>query len=273
MATLDERITALAQAVAADIKALGSQLASTPPGTGGATSLIAMTMAALDVARDAGQLQANALVSVADKKTVALCVSSNEYRLLEAPIATFTTGWDANKMASGVVLLDSQTVASFPGAGQRVVLSQVGHSTGKHYAEVVYYGGNASGDCSVGVAHAGIPLDSQVGYNGGGQEAGLFQNSGNIYADGILERSSSRFAASGSVVCVAYDADARMVFLRVDEGPWTGDPAVGFGGVSPNGTDQLFLAVCTPAGAAFRGVFEGPFHYSPPPGYGPWSGT
>ena len=273
MATLDERITALAQAVAADIKALGSQLASTPPGTGGATSLIAMTMAALDVARDAGQLQANALVSVADKKTVALCVSSNEYRLLEAPIATFTTGWDANKMASGVVLLDSQTVASFPGAGQRAVLSQVGHSTGKHYAEVVYYGGNASGDCSVGVAHAGIPLNSQVGYNGGGQEAGLFQNSGNIYADGKLERASSRFAASGSVVCVAYDADARMVFLRVDEGPWTGDPAVGFGGVSPNGTDQLFLAVCTPAGAAFRGVFEGPFHYSPPPGYGPWSGT
>lgn len=273
MATLDERITALAQAVAADIKALGSQLASTPPGTGGATSLIAMTMAALDVARDAGQLQANALVSVADKKTVALCVSSNEYRLLEAPIATFTTGWDANKMASGVVLLDSQTVASFPGAGQRVVLSQVGHSTGKHYAEVVYYGGNASGDCSVGVAHAGIPLDSQVGYNGGGQEAGLFQSSGNIYANGKLGRSSSRFAASGSVVCVAYDADARMVFLRVDKGPWTGDPAVGFGGVSPNGTDQLFLAVCTPAGAAFRGVFEGPFHYSPPPGYGPWSGT
>ena len=273
MATLDERITALAQAVAADIKALGSQLASTPPGTGGATSLIAMTMAALDVARDAGQLQANTLISVADKKTVALCVSSNEYRLLEAPIATFTTGWDANKMASGVVLLDSQTVASFPGAGQRVVLSQVGHSTGKHYAEVVYYGGNASGDCSVGVAHAGIPLNSQVGYNGGGQEAGLFQSSGNIYANGRLERASSRFAASGSVVCVAYDADARMVFLRVGEGPWTGDPAVGFGGVSPNGTDQLFLAVCTPAGAAFRGVFEGPFHYSPPPGYGPWSGT
>lgn len=273
MATLDERITALAQAVAADIKALGSRLASTPPSTGGATSLTAMTMAALDVARDAGQLQANALISVADKKTVALCVSTNEYRLLEAPIATFTTGWDANKMASGVVLLDSQTVAAFPGAGQRVVLSQVGHSTGKHYAEVVYYGGNASGDCSIGVAHAGIPLDSQVGYNGGGQEAGLFQNSGNIYLNGKLERASSRFAASGSVVCVAYDADARMVFLRVDEGPWTGDPAVGFGGVSPNGTGPLFLAVCTPAGAAFRGVFEGPFHYSPPPGYGPWSGT
>ena len=273
MATLDERITALAQAVAADIKALHSQLASTPPGTGGAASLPAMTMAALDVARDAGQLQANALISVADKKTVALCVSPNEYRLLEAPIATFTTGWDASKMASGIVLLDSQTVAAFPGAGQRVALSQVGHSTGKHYAEVVYYGGNASGDCSIGVAHAGIPLDSQVGYDGGGQEAGLFQNSGNIYVDGKLERTGSGFAASGSVVCVAYDADARMVFLRVGEGPWSGDPAVGFGGVSPSGAGPLFLAVCTPAGAAFRGVFEGPFHYSPPPGYGPWSGT
>jgi len=77
MATLDERITALAQAVAADIKALHSQLASTPPGT-----LPAMTLAALNAARNAGQLQANALISVTDKKTLALCVSPNEYRLL-----------------------------------------------------------------------------------------------------------------------------------------------------------------------------------------------
>ena len=90
---------------------------------------------------------------------------------------------------------------------------------------------------------------------------------------GKFDRAISGFAASGAVVCVAYDADARMVFLRVGGGPWAGDPVVGFGGVSPSGTGPLFLAVCTPASATFRGVFEGPFHYPPPPGYGPWSGT
>lgn len=175
--------------------------------------------------------------------------------------------------APSVVLSAGRSVATFPGTVQAVALVDTGFASGKHYFEMTFVSGAPSSNCAVGVSPVSAPLDAQTGYDGGPNEVGMYQNSGNFYSGGSYVGAAQSFSAAGSVVGVAVDCDNRRLWCRVNGLAWNGggsaSPITGLGGIAISGSGLIFPSVCTDEGATF--AFEGAaFRYAPPAGYLAW---
>lgn len=175
--------------------------------------------------------------------------------------------------APDVVLSAGRSVATFPTVVQSVALVDTGFASGKHYFEITFISGTPSSNCAVGVSPISAPLNAQTGYDGGANEVGMYQNSGNFYADGSYVGSGQSFATAGDVIAVAVDCDNRRLWCRVNGMAWSGaagaSPSTGLGGIAISGSGLIFPSVCTDEGATF--AFAGAeFRYAPPAGYLAW---
>lgn len=175
--------------------------------------------------------------------------------------------------APDVVLSAGRSIATFSGVDQAVALVDTGFASGKHYFEMTFISGIPSSNCAVGVSPASAPLNAQTGYDGGANEVGMYQNSGNFYADGSYAGVAQKFSTAGDVVAVAVDCDNRRLWCRVNGMAWSGgtgaSPSTGLGGIAISGSGKIFPSVCTDEGATF--AFAGAdFRYAPPAGYLAW---
>lgn len=186
--------------------------------------------------------------------------------------------WDANKKNADITLSSTDFVATFGGNNQAVVLGEAGYTTGKYYFEVSFDSGTTSASCSVGVAVDSISLTTEVGFNSGVGSAGMFQTSGNIYADNVFIETGTAFTTATNTVGVAVDCDNRLVWFRVNNGAWNdgvgADPVAGTGGIPVGGTGALYPAVCTIVGAVFTGYFGDTgnnVNFGLPSGFAAWA--
>jgi len=204
-----------------------------------------------------------------------------DIKRLNAAMASFAPMFKATLdpvMKSGLVTLDATLLqATFAGGGQAVVLGTLPLSAGKWYFEAKYVSGTTSSNASVGLCRRNEDLAAQVGYDGNGQEVGVFQNSGNIYTDGTNTAAGSSFGTANDVVSVAYDADNRTAWFRTNGQQWNGsataDPATNVGGIAVSGTDPLTAALCSDEAVVFSISFGGGFLYAVPDGFQPWSNS
>lgn len=244
----------------------------------------------IDAAATAGFLNPGEPYWITDEKRFAVGVTDSTYEVVSGiPTLNGQTGplqlslggtmeasaLDPSHKAPSVMLSNARRTASFTGAAQAIAIGDLGFTEGKHCFEVKFVSGNSSSNAAVGVGGYAATLDHQIGYDATG-EVGVFQSSGNIYADQSLEGSASGFSTAGAVVGVAVDADNRLVWFRIGNGPWNGseanDPATGFGGVPVSGSFAIHPMVGTDDPAVFDFI-PVDFTHAPPAGFGSWSST
>jgi hypothetical protein len=189
-------------------------------------------------------------------------------------LSSIATTFDPTYKDTSVSLTNNNLTANFAGT-QAGVLGTVGYAAGQHYFEATFAQGNSSSNASVGIAPRNEDLSSQVGYDDGSGAIAVFQNSGNVYANGSKLGSSSGFSNNGAVVGVAVDSNRKLVWFRVNGGKWNGstsaDPATGVGGFAYAGTANMYPALCSDAVAEFTLNLAGPFQSPTPGGYKSWS--
>jgi hypothetical protein len=173
-----------------------------------------------------------------------------------------------------IALSNANLTARFP-VGQAGILGNVGHGAGQHYFEVTFVSGSASSNCSIGVAPKKQDLNSQIGYNDNSSGSiAAFQNSGNIYSSASKLATTDSFGTAGAVVGVAVDSDKNLVWIRVNNGHWNGnpsaDPVEGVVGLPIRFTGAVYPAMATDVVSTYTANFNGPFANTIPTGYNAW---
>lgn len=185
---------------------------------------------------------------------------------------------DPSKKGAGITLSNGNQTAVFT-AAQQTVLGATGITTGKYYFEVTFAAGASSGNGAVGLVPSNEPLTgSQIGYNDGMiGSIGCFQSSGNIYKDGSSSSvgSANNFSSVGNTLCVAVDADARLVWFKMGSNAWNGTPSAspitGVGGVPISGTGTIYPAIGTDRVSTWLANFGAVnFTQVVPTGFSPW---
>lgn len=186
---------------------------------------------------------------------------------------------DPSKKGAGITLTNSNQTATFT-AAQQSVLGLTGITTGKYYFEVTFTSGTSSGNAATGIVPSNEPLTgSQIGYNDGVTgSVGCFQSSGNIYKNGssISVGSANNFSTAGNYLCVAVDADARLVWFKSGTNSWNGNvsnnPATGVGGIAISGTGAIYPAIGTDKVSVWNANFgANTFNQTLPAGFSAWT--
>ncbi len=182
--------------------------------------------------------------------------------------------FDPAYKAASITLANSNLQATFA-TGQAVVLATNGYTTGKHYFEVTFTSGTASGNAAVGIAPDNEPLNVQIGYEDTTGAVAVYQNSGTVYAKGATVGEASTFNTAAKVVGVAVDADAKLVWFRTGSGNWnnasTANPSTGVGGIAYTITGEVKPAVCSDSASVWTGNFSGNFANTIPAGFRAWA--
>jgi hypothetical protein len=143
------------------------------------------------------------------------------------------TTWSTTDKSAGVTLSGGNLIATNSNNAVSGVRSIDFQLTGKFYWEYTCntftFGGNG-----VGVANSAIPIGSAVSTAQSG--TCVVRQNGPIYVNGIAGVSLGTITA-GTVVCVAIDCTAKLIWFRTGAaGSWnasaTANPATGVGGVS-----------------------------------------
>ena len=148
-----------------------------------------------------------------------------------------TTTWNPSDQTANITLSGGNLIATSTtpaNGGVRAIDKQV---TGKFYWEITcntISGNNAAIGISGGSTDLTLP--PILGNPGGIGRAGV-QGSGQVWVDGLSAGVSLGALANGSLVCVAIDCDARLVWFRLGAaGNWnnnaTFNPATRTGGVT-----------------------------------------
>lgn len=164
-------------------------------------------------------------------------------------------GYDLSRSNALVSFNPDLDEATFP-AEQAIAQVTPAHGGGLRYLEVTFVSGADSGNAAVGVVGPASTLDHQIGYDGAADEVGMFQNTGRIYANGVLIATNGTFFDFGDVIGMAVNATTRRVWFRVNGGNWNGSsansPVTGVGGVAIAGSGDIYAAVCSDEVSTFR---------------------
>ncbi len=178
-------------------------------------------------------------------------------------------GWGPD-FTSGVTLSSSNTIAQFDTGNLRGVRGITTHRSGvgKFYLEISV-GGSVNSSVAVGLTSANSPVDD-VGLNAAGHRmilASTGVRTGNI--------STGLSYVSGDTIGIAYDAVTPNIWLKKNNGAWSGDPVAGTGGIAATTT----LWPLSPLAGASTGTAVSfrlrdtadALLYAPPSGYVAWS--
>ena len=189
-----------------------------------------------------------------------------------AVAAAWDAAWDAATKGANITLSNSDLTAQSSdiandGTADGNVRCTLGKSSGKWYAEITVdavstAGGN--GAPFVGVADSVFTTSTSTIGSSADSSQGRFANSlggsGNVGGFTV-----------GDVICVAYDADSRKVWLRKNSGAWAGggNPAAG---TTPHktlsGTGALYVFAQQSYASRVTVNFGGAaFAYTPPVGF------
>jgi len=153
------------------------------------------------------------------------------------------------------------------------ILSSIGVSSGKYYAEFTWTSGVTN--MNVGIANANLSKTNYVGSDTNG--FGFLSSNGNLYYNGTGYAYGSAFP-SNAIIMIAYDATNGKIWWGVN-GTWvnSGNPATGANpGVAASGatinvtipSDTWFFASGTTATSGCSANFgQQPFAYTPPTGF------
>jgi len=156
------------------------------------------------------------------------------------------TTWNPADHAANIVLSNANLTATW-GVTVGLVRSVAQISAGKIYYEVTINTGGAGSADAIGLAAGSVSVTSPS--NGTSSPVGTcwVQPSGAMYSDGVSRGTPLGAIPTGSVVCIAFDATARLVWFRAGAaGAWNGaagnNPATGTGGISMSMTSVYATA-------------------------------
>lgn len=134
---------------------------------------------------------------------------------------------------SGVTLTGSNLIATCSVAGG-AVRAVDGLTTGKYYWEVTF---PVAGNSQTGLANATATLPGLGSTNP--LRCAVLNTSGQIFVNGVYAGLNAGSISSGSLICIAADLGAELIWFRVGAaGNWNGvaanNPATGVGGASFN---------------------------------------
>lgn len=194
--------------------------------------------------------------------------------VLSGPAALALNPLDKN----GTITLTNgdKTATKTSGGGAWVSARSVtSHDTGKYYYEAVMTEFTGS-FVAIGLANATALLTTFLGANVNGL---------GLVSDGRLFRNGSNTSvlpaiAEGSVVQLAVDLDANLLWLKDDAGLWnnsgTANPATGVGGLilsTGMNSGEIFAGVSlqlSPTDSITVNFGTDPFVYVPPSGFAAW---
>jgi hypothetical protein len=145
------------------------------------------------------------------------------------------TAWSATDKSANITLTGSNLIATNNNNANGGVRAADKQITGKFYWEVTCNTivGTQSG---IGVCSPTAIFTTSGGFSVAGA-ASVIKNLGQIYVDGVLQTGSIGALTAGSLVCIAVDCSARLIWFRLGAaGNWnnsgTASPATGAGGFS-----------------------------------------
>ena len=178
----------------------------------------------------------------------------------------------ANKGA-GITLSGGDLIATkSSGTGWQMARATAGKTTGKYYFEATWneFSGSFVG---IGLGDQDASVNNFFGADGNGL---IVINNGEVYAIGAL-LTTIQTSAEGQVSGFAFDADAKLVWMRTNGGNWnnngSANPATGVGGIafpgSMSGTYYAGLGVQNSPNDQMTANFGATaFAGTPPSGYG-----
>jgi hypothetical protein len=139
-----------------------------------------------------------------------------------------TTTLDPANTGAGASLSGGNLILTWSSANASS-RSLVNHSTGKFYLEATFGGSMNAGFSEVGIANSSQSMSS--GQLGGSLNSGAMGfGDGCFYTNGIC-RGADGTSAAGSVISMAIDIGANLIWYRLGCGTWNGnvasDPATG----------------------------------------------
>jgi len=181
------------------------------------------------------------------------------------------TGFDASFNSANLVYdEDDRLVFRTDAVQRRAVRGRTGHLTGKWYVELL--------PLVVRFRFAGV-VDSSFTVNGAGGPAGM--NRVGVQGDELVYFGGSDvigFATPGTIVRIAWDGDADLLWTKLGGGNWNGsagaDPVTGVGGVSTAGLvgPAYVGATLRPVvNATVRYRIPGDLGYTLPTGFAEWA--
>lgn len=199
------------------------------------------------------------------------------------PITTF----DPTVVPAGITLSNGNLTGTRTGAGWQTSRSNVGHTTGKYYAEATINtlaGAVGFGFCNaseLNTARLGADTNGMMIYTvAGGADSGIFYNGGKAQGIGTAP-------AQAAVLGVAVDLNAKLVwFYNPATQQWNNDvianqnPATGLGGIPisniavPGGTaTAVYLAASLDANTDAVTLNAGATQFvnAVPSGFNPWN--
>jgi hypothetical protein len=179
------------------------------------------------------------LGAVAINNRVCFAVDLDNWRFWARKIATIPATWSPTDKSATITLSNGDLTATYTGGfGNGTVRTAIGRSSGKWYWEITYVHIEQL-NTSTGLTSSSTSLPIQPGTANG--QANV--NGGGVVwingtTPGVLGGGSIGSLSDGSIVRVAVDLDAKLIWFRVSGGGnvWNGnaaaDPATGIGGLS-----------------------------------------
>lgn len=194
-----------------------------------------------------------------------------------APVTPTT--WDPAKQGTGVALTNGNLTLERTSSGSTYSRSGTvdSKSTGKYYCEfkVDMY---STGNFGIGWMNASADFTTSSGATYVGNAAdgvGWYPAQNAIYHNAALLGSMTYTLNVGDIVGLAWDAGAKLIWYRVNNGLWNNfgpsDPATGTSGFNPSGmTGAMVPAVCSYViGDKVTANFGATaFAFTPPSGFG-----
>lgn len=185
--------------------------------------------------------------------------------------------WNPSDTGGGTLYNNDLSIAGVT-SGSATTRATSSYSTGKFYFEswVNYNNTNSYGGWAVGVANGSMTLTEYLGQTSS-TSFGYFANNG-----GFLPSGSGGASPIGTLVGIAIDFGAQLLWARPNGGEWNGsgtaNPATGTGGVSFSAiTGPYFPAFTTtsingnPSGFITSNFGASTFLHSPPSGFSPFT--
>lgn len=187
--------------------------------------------------------------------------------------------WNPADKDADITLSSGNTIATTNGTGVTGVRDTASHTTGKYYGEFTSQS-TMSSFYGLGLATSAWNFNAVDGL-GGDTVSVAWAINGTVYINNNSIGTAEAATASGTVISMAVDLDAKLIWFRVNGGNWnnsgSANPATGAGGFALTGLSAgAFFSAFGDTGVVGDGVLwtgSAPFAESVPSGFSAWGGS